>query len=109
MPLERRRVGAPGGRWSDYKAQASLAAPLPKVANVIVASGSLSTVGVATTGRGGGGGGGGETPASVVVAAPGRGADTTSDGVGATMRGRSRWRGGLLAVTGDALGLSEEE
>jgi hypothetical protein len=29
--------------------------------------------------------------------------------VGATMRGRSRWRGGLLAVTGDALGLSEEE
>ena len=52
---------------------------------------------------------GGEAPASVVVAAPCRGADMTSDGVGATMRGRLRWRGRSLAVTGDTLGLSKEE
>ncbi len=97
----------------DYKAQVRLVAPSPKIANVVVASGSLSTAGVATAaggeGEGGGGGGGGEAPASIIFAAPGRGADTASDGVGATMRGRLRWRGGLLAVTGDALELSEEE
>ncbi len=55
--LERLREDAPDGRWLDYKAQACLAAPLPKITDIVVALVSLSTAGGATTMGGEGEGG----------------------------------------------------